>query len=214
MKLGSRRERGALGKDDAVVILYPHEVVDALKRGELMLRKDVLLIVASLDRDIVVRLGATAFWLFKEFHDAADSLDLPGLVGDLRRGIESGNPGKEAGAVMAYFAINALRFGGMTWIYDVHMLPDGRAVYAHYATTIRNIDALDDSERLFRTLVLPRIAGAGRGVMAEAREKAEARLKSLGIRYRYITCDGCPLKSRCPYAYDPYNIDGDCLAEK
>jgi len=39
-------------------------------------------------------------------------------------------------------------------------------------------------------------------------------LERLGIRYSYITCDGCPRRHTCPYAYDPYNIDGDCLAEK
>jgi hypothetical protein len=29
-----------------------------------------------------------------------------------------------------------------------------------------------------------------------------------------FTCDECPAKSTCEFAFDPYNIAGDCLAEK
>lgn len=31
-----------------------------------------------------------------------------------------------------------------------------------------------------------------------------------------ITCDDCLLETKitCPFAYDPYNTDGDCLAMK
>lgn len=29
-----------------------------------------------------------------------------------------------------------------------------------------------------------------------------------------FTCDNCISKFSCPYAFDPYNEDGDCLAEK
>lgn len=29
-----------------------------------------------------------------------------------------------------------------------------------------------------------------------------------------FTCDGCELASRCPYAFDAYNTDDDCLLEK
>ena len=39
-------------------------------------------------------------------------------------------------------------------------------------------------------------------------------LRRHGIKYKYITCDNCPLRSKCSYAYDPYNIDGDCLLYK
>ena len=39
-------------------------------------------------------------------------------------------------------------------------------------------------------------------------------LRKHGIRYRYITCDKCELRSKCPFAYDPYNTDGDCLLTK
>ena len=28
------------------------------------------------------------------------------------------------------------------------------------------------------------------------------------------TCFTCPEKETCPFAFDPYNTDGDCLAEK
>ena len=33
------------------------------------------------------------------------------------------------------------------------------------------------------------------------------------IHYR-CTCSGCPFKDKCPYAYDLYNKDGDCLMMK
>lgn len=29
-----------------------------------------------------------------------------------------------------------------------------------------------------------------------------------------FTCDDCPAKTTCEWVYDPYNTDGDCLAEK
>lgn len=29
-----------------------------------------------------------------------------------------------------------------------------------------------------------------------------------------FTCADCPLVKQCVFAYDPYNTDGDCIAEK
>lgn len=29
-----------------------------------------------------------------------------------------------------------------------------------------------------------------------------------------FTCDDCPARYTCKLAFDPYNTDGDCLAEK
>lgn len=29
-----------------------------------------------------------------------------------------------------------------------------------------------------------------------------------------FTCDECAQRFECPYSFDPYNTDGDCLAEK
>lgn len=29
-----------------------------------------------------------------------------------------------------------------------------------------------------------------------------------------FTCDDCPAKNTCDFAFDLYNTDGDCLAEK
>ena len=29
-----------------------------------------------------------------------------------------------------------------------------------------------------------------------------------------FTCDDCPVKLTCDYAFDAYNTNGDCLAEK
>lgn len=28
------------------------------------------------------------------------------------------------------------------------------------------------------------------------------------------TCEECPLRRTCVYAFDPYNTDGDCLLDK
>jgi len=50
--------------------------------------------------------------------------------------------------------------------------------------------------------------------LQKLREEMVRELMRMGIRFSYITCDGCPQRYTCPYAYDPYNIDGDCLAEK
>ena len=50
--------------------------------------------------------------------------------------------------------------------------------------------------------------------LKKLREKMVEKPAEMGIRFSYITCDSCPHRYECPYAYDPYNIDGDCLAEK
>jgi hypothetical protein len=37
------------------------------------------------------------------------------------------------------------------------------------------------------------------------------------LKFNYIdkfTCDECPFKTTCEYVFDPYNTNGDCLAEK
>ena len=34
------------------------------------------------------------------------------------------------------------------------------------------------------------------------------------IKLEDLTCHTCKDKETCPYAYDGYNIDGDCLAIK
>jgi hypothetical protein len=47
-----------------------------------------------------------------------------------------------------------------------------------------------------------------------AMNDTEARQKSLDDFYRRCTCVGCDESSSCPYAWDGYNTDGDCLAEK
>lgn len=33
-------------------------------------------------------------------------------------------------------------------------------------------------------------------------------------RPNIFTCADCPLVKKCVFAYDPYNTDGDCIAEK
>jgi len=50
--------------------------------------------------------------------------------------------------------------------------------------------------------------------LEKLRKKMIEELKRLGIKWSYITCDYCPDKHRCLYAYDTYNTDGDCIAIK
>lgn len=50
--------------------------------------------------------------------------------------------------------------------------------------------------------------------LAEMRKRMIEKLRKLGVKWSYITCDGCPARFDCEYAYDPYNTDGDCLAAK
>ncbi len=51
-------------------------------------------------------------------------------------------------------------------------------------------------------------------MLGDLRERMIRRLKELGIRWEWITCDRCPVREKCEWAYDPYNTDGDCLAVK
>jgi len=46
------------------------------------------------------------------------------------------------------------------------------------------------------------------------RELATTLLRELGLKYIEFTCDNCPDRDKCEYAYDPYCTDGDCLAVK
>ena len=50
--------------------------------------------------------------------------------------------------------------------------------------------------------------------LEEKRNLMLQRLKALNIQFKWITCDKCPDRDKCEFAYDPYNIDGDCLCEK
>lgn len=49
----------------------------------------------------------------------------------------------------------------------------------------------------------------------EARFKSEVVLNSMRWPlYTEVTCESCPINDTCDLAFDPYNTDGDCLAEK
>lgn len=50
--------------------------------------------------------------------------------------------------------------------------------------------------------------------LKQLRKQAVEWLQAHGIPFRYLTCDKCPSRRECEYVYDPYNTDGDCLAEK
>lgn len=39
-------------------------------------------------------------------------------------------------------------------------------------------------------------------------------LSELGLIKDDLTCNDCPNKKTCPFAFDPFNTDGDCLALK
>lgn len=51
----------------------------------------------------------------------------------------------------------------------------------------------------------------------KAREQSLAIAKQLGRPIAKFTCDECPITDGpqyCPFIYDHYNTDGDCLAIK
>ncbi len=50
--------------------------------------------------------------------------------------------------------------------------------------------------------------------MAIERARVVAIYANQGLGINYFTCDGCIEKYECPYVYDSYNVDGDCLAMK
>lgn len=39
------------------------------------------------------------------------------------------------------------------------------------------------------------------------------KLKEI-MKGKNCTCNDCPSRETCEWAYDPFNVDGDCLAEK
>jgi len=46
-------------------------------------------------------------------------------------------------------------------------------------------------------------------------EVAAARAATVAKFGEHVfTCDDCPAKRTCEWAFDPYNVNGDCLAEK
>lgn len=45
-------------------------------------------------------------------------------------------------------------------------------------------------------------------------DNLEALHAALDDFYRRCTCVTCDDSASCPYAWDGYNTDGDCLAEK
>ncbi len=49
--------------------------------------------------------------------------------------------------------------------------------------------------------------------MAEIEVGSRERMKEI-MKGQNCTCEGCPSEETCEWAYDPYNTDGDCLAEK
>lgn len=49
------------------------------------------------------------------------------------------------------------------------------------------------------------------------RQEAIHKMEEAGIPLPakdILTCYGCPAADKCPFAWDPYNTDGDCLADK
>lgn len=62
--------------------------------------------------------------------------------------------------------------------------------------------------------VVPHLTHADLDVLAE---QAVIELRECGnptAQRSDFTCHGCGGATMCPYVYDPYNISGDCLADK
>lgn len=47
-------------------------------------------------------------------------------------------------------------------------------------------------------------------------EQLQAQRKEVADLFKIesFTCDACPARRTCDFAFDAYNTDGDCLAEK
>jgi len=50
--------------------------------------------------------------------------------------------------------------------------------------------------------------------LAHRRDETIGRLREIGVRPTGFTCDECPSRYCCDLAFDAYNTDGDCLADK
>ena len=47
----------------------------------------------------------------------------------------------------------------------------------------------------------------------QSRDTLKAIFKSLSGHAK-CTCETCPLEDTCEFSWDPYNSNGDCLAQK
>lgn len=50
--------------------------------------------------------------------------------------------------------------------------------------------------------------------LADERERMVRIYAAEGIEISSFTCDECSARFKCVLAFDAYNTDGDCLAEK
>lgn len=48
------------------------------------------------------------------------------------------------------------------------------------------------------------------------KERALTIIRKINENYQidYFTCEKCGAKYTCPWVFDAYNVNGDCLAEK
>ena len=53
-----------------------------------------------------------------------------------------------------------------------------------------------------------------RQVWNELPDKIRVELKDEGFKFADFTCATCTVVAKCPHAFDAYNTDGDCLANK
>lgn len=55
-------------------------------------------------------------------------------------------------------------------------------------------------------------------LLGEKRTEDELAVRRADVALQFdiekFTCDDCPAKPTCEWAFDPYNTDDDCLAEK
>lgn len=45
-------------------------------------------------------------------------------------------------------------------------------------------------------------------------ESYKKQLEEHGLAFEDFTCSNCKMVDGCPFAFDMYNTDGDCLMEK
>ena len=60
--------------------------------------------------------------------------------------------------------------------------------------------------------------GMGDGVRLTNEQLVQLRAKTVAFHNErtdiVFTCDDCAAATECEFVFDPYNTDGDCLAEK
>lgn len=85
-----------------------------------------------------------------------------------------------------------------------------RGVMLKVAHTAALLGSGSDGELRARFMSISNALNAALGrTQSSHGEQFDAEGNRLGF-----TCNGCDARHNCEHAFDPFNVDGDCLAEK